>query len=304
MQKFFSAFCLLFGLAIAEIATAQPAEIMIAARAGDFDEVRALLVSGADPDPSGIATPLYFAAQGGHLEIAELLLKYGADPNAKSNLGSPLQVAARRGHLDVARALLQFAADPNAVGGEFDNTPLHEAAKSGHVDIARLLVNHGADVNIQNKKFEPPIHLAMLKNRIAFSEFMRESGASAIAVQPISADLGNADIDKGRITAVVCTNCHWMEKNPEGSDSYGPRLWGIIGRQIAIAAERERFPYSEAMMTQTGIWTYERLNTFLTDPSGSMPGQGMYKGTIRDRTERINLIAYLRTLAADPVPLP
>ncbi|MGB7243091.1 MAG: ankyrin repeat domain-containing protein [Sulfitobacter sp.] len=304
MQRLFTIFCFLFGLLAAGFAVAQPSEIMIAARSGDLEQVRELLASGAEPDPSGIATPLIFAAQGGHLEIVELLLEHGADPNANSNLGSPLQVAAQRGHLDVSRILLQFAADPNAAGGEFDNTPLHEAAKTGDVEIGRLLISHGADVNIQNKKYEPPIHLAMLRNRIAFVELVRAAGAAAIAVEPITEDLADADLTKGRILAVVCTNCHWLEKDAEETDSYGPRLWGIVGRQIAIAHERERFPYSEAMKAQTGNWTFERLNAFLADPSGSIPGQGMYKGTIKDKTERINLIAYLRTLADDPVPLP
>jgi cytochrome c len=58
------------------------------------------------------------------------------------------------------------------------------------------------------------------------------------------------------------------------------------------------------MKAQTGNWTYERLNAFLADPYGRMPGTGMYKGFVMDRTERINLIAYLRTLSDDPVALP
>ncbi|MGI9391566.1 MAG: ankyrin repeat domain-containing protein, partial [Boseongicola sp.] len=81
------------------------------ARFGDWEQVRELLASGAEPDPKGIATPLYFAAQGGHLEIAELLLEGGAAANAQSDLGTPLHIAARRGHMGVVAVLLQHGAD-------------------------------------------------------------------------------------------------------------------------------------------------------------------------------------------------
>jgi ankyrin repeat protein len=69
-------------------ATAQPAELMQAARSGDLERVKELLASGAEPNPKGMASPLYFAAQCRHLEIAELLLKGGADPNAQSAWGT------------------------------------------------------------------------------------------------------------------------------------------------------------------------------------------------------------------------
>ncbi|MEO9780790.1 MAG: ankyrin repeat domain-containing protein [Sedimentitalea sp.] len=287
-----------------EHAHAQPAELMLAARNGDTEEVSRLLETGAEPDPNGIATPLYFAAQGGHLEIAELLLESGADPNALSNWGTPLQIAARRGHSEVATSLLQNGADPNVVGGEFEYTPLHEAAEKGDVEMGKLLISYGADVNIQNKRFEPPIHLAVSDKRTAFADLMRASGAAAAAVDPISNALATADIEKGRVRAVECTNCHKLEKGEDAIGSYGPRLWGIVGREVAIASAREKFPYSEPMKAQTGTWTYERLNAFLADPYGTIPGQGMYAGLVRDRTERINVIAFLRTLADDPVSLP
>lgn len=285
-------------------AHAQPAEIVVAARNGDFEEVSSLLASGAGPDAQGFATSLYFASQGGHLEIAELLLENGADPNAHTRWGTALQIAARRGHAGVAETLLQNGADPNAVGGEFGFAPLHDLAETGNVEIGRLLLSFEADANIRNSRFEPPIHLAVLRNNAEFVELLREAGAAPIAVEPISRELATADIEQGRIRASECTSCHKLEQGEDALGSYGPQLWGIVGREIAIASQQERFPYSEVMKAQTGIWTYERLNEFLADPYGRIPGQGMYRGLITDRTERINVIAYLRTLADDPVPLP
>ncbi|MGI9393769.1 MAG: ankyrin repeat domain-containing protein [Boseongicola sp.] len=282
-----------------ERAFAQPADLMLAAREGDLAKVIALLSSGAEPDPKGIATPLYFAAQGGHLEMAEALLEHGADPNAQSKWGTALHIAARRGHLDVAELLLRQGANPNETGGEFGFVPLHEAAEKGSVEIGQLLVDHGADVNARDDYFEPPISFAARRGRSEFVELMRASGATAIPVDPISDALANADLELGRIRSLECGVCHRLGKLEKGAGD-GPRLWSVVGRPIAS----QEFDYSDSMRAQSGSWTFERLNAFLADPAGTVPGTNMFRGYVEDRTERINLIAFLRTLADDPVPLP
>lgn len=285
-------------------ATAQPAELMLAARSGDLEQVKELLASGAEPDPKGIATPLYFAAQGGRLEIAVLLLEGGADPNAQSDWGTPLHIAARRGHIGVATNLLQHGADPNSKGGDLDNTPLHDAALGGATEIGRLLIEQGANVNARNKEFEPPVHLAVERGKLEIAELLRKAGARPIDFEPISEELAGADVEEGRIRTLECEFCHQLTKDKSSIDR-GPQLaaplWNVVGRPIATTKD---FDYSDALQAETGTWTYERLNAFLGDPAGSVPGSGKYRGPVRDRADRINIIAYLRTLSESPVPLP
>lgn len=90
-----------------------------AARDGNLSQVRAALAAGAQVDardPSG-ATPLFLAAQSGHLEVVEFLAGRGADLNivAPVNLAgrtyrvSALAAAALGWHVDVARMLLARA---------------------------------------------------------------------------------------------------------------------------------------------------------------------------------------------------
>jgi ankyrin repeat protein len=70
---------------------------------------RALLDSR---DPDGI-TPLSYAANNGHTQLAAILLAKGADPTAGSNNGrKPLHRAALKGHAGVVRLLLDAGVDP------------------------------------------------------------------------------------------------------------------------------------------------------------------------------------------------
>jgi ankyrin repeat protein len=58
----------------------------------DIRAVRQLLAAGSDPsaiDTDGM-TPLHWAVYGGYVEIAELLLKAGTDPNIRCSGTTPL----------------------------------------------------------------------------------------------------------------------------------------------------------------------------------------------------------------------
>ncbi|WP_410543451.1 ankyrin repeat domain-containing protein [Wolbachia endosymbiont of Cylisticus convexus] len=76
---------------------------------------------------------MHFAALEGDLEVAEVLLKHGADVNVKSEQGyTPLHAAAWEGDLEVVKLLLKHEADVNARNlGLGENTPLHFAAWKG-----------------------------------------------------------------------------------------------------------------------------------------------------------------------------
>lgn len=125
------------------------------------------------------------------------------------------------------------------------------------------------------------------------------ASAAKAPEQPIETLLAAASVEKGQATAKQCAACHTFEKG--GPNRVGPNLWGIVDRPRASEAG---FNYSAAMKAKGGKWTYDELNKFLASPRGYIPGTAMsFAGLTRDG-QRADVIAYLRTLADSPVPLP
>ena len=127
---------------------------------------------------------------------------------------------------------------------------------------------------------------------------LQNHGASPPSVEPIAGFLADADLEKGGIRAVECGGCHKLGRG-EGSAT-GPPLWNIVGREKAS----EKFLYTDAMAALDGKWDFEELNRFLAHPTRSVPGTRMVTGFEPNHQIRIDLIAYLRTLSDDPIPLP
>jgi cytochrome c len=53
-----------------------------------------------------------------------------------------------------------------------------------------------------------------------------------------------------------------------------------------------------------GTWTFEELNLFISNPARALPGTDMLFSGLQDEKQRVDLIAYLRTLSDTPSPLP
>ena len=58
------------------------------------------------------------------------------------------------------------------------------------------------------------------------------------------------------------------------------------------------------MKAKGGTWTYDDLNKFIANPKGFVPGTAMSFAGIQKDSERADVVAYLRSLAESPAPLP
>ncbi len=111
--------------------------------------------------------------------------------------------------------------------------------------------------------------------------------------------LAAADLGAGERAARRCAACHTFEQG--GANGVGPNLWGVVGADIA---SHDGFSYSGALEALEGVWTYEALDAFIENPSGYASGTAMsFRGLGNDDT-RLELIAYMRSLSDNPMPLP
>ena len=125
--------------------------LLIAAGRGHKQLIELLLKRGAEVnarDSEGNQA-LMAAAQEGHEQVADSLLRYGAAIELRNKYGrTALMAAARFGRENVVYAFLQHGAEVDLQDG-LGTTALWYAAYSGLEGLADLLLRHGAEVNLQ-----------------------------------------------------------------------------------------------------------------------------------------------------------
>jgi cytochrome c2 len=111
--------------------------------------------------------------------------------------------------------------------------------------------------------------------------------------------LARANVEGGERQFRMCTACHPAEKG--APHRVGSNLWNIIGQRKAALPQ---FNYSAALRAKGGTWSYQDLAEYLNNPRKFAPSTSMAFVGITDPERLANLIAYLRTLSDNPVPLP
>ncbi|XP_051650462.1 ankyrin repeat domain-containing protein 17 isoform X8 [Manacus candei] len=171
---------------------------------GGFLEVADFLIKAGADIELGCSTPLMEAAQEGHLELVKYLLAAGANVHATTATGdTALTYACENGHTDVADVLLQAGADleHESEGGR---TPLMKAARAGHVCTVQFLISKGANVNRTTANNDHTVlSLACAGGHLAVVELLLAHGADPThRLKDGSTMLIEAA--KGGHTSVVC----------------------------------------------------------------------------------------------------
>jgi ankyrin repeat protein len=126
-----------------------------------------------------LSDALYAAAAAEHIDVTALSLE---NHPSQDYINIALRHATKQGHLDVEELLLNRGADPNFKSRLFGGaTPLHLAAKGGYTNIVKLLLTRGANPNIRNNDGKTPINVArtkaikdLIQGEIGFREALAE----------------------------------------------------------------------------------------------------------------------------------
>ncbi|MDD5324860.1 MAG: ankyrin repeat domain-containing protein [Polaromonas sp.] len=143
----------------------------------DAQAVQALLVRGFDPNtmsPKG-QYGLYLALREPSPKAAQVLIDWPkTDVNRlNANGESPLMLAALKGYQDLAEKLIRKGADVNKTGW----TPLHYAASGGHLSLISLLLENSAYIDAESPNGTTPLMMAAMYGTPAAVKLLLREGA-------------------------------------------------------------------------------------------------------------------------------
>lgn len=142
-------------------------------------------------------TPLHWAADLGHQEIAEVLLARNAvtEARTKSQGRTPLYLAAAHGHAPMANLLLENGAAVNSASKMDGATAIHKAAQHGYTEVITALVAGKADVNKRDVEGMPPLMWATQRKQLHAAHKLVAAGADLEIRIKLGANLENSTVE-------------------------------------------------------------------------------------------------------------
>lgn len=154
--------------------------IVQAARNGQEEIIRKLLISGADIQVTHTSTQrnaLAEAALHGHQNCVDLLVEERCLmelPDTEGN--TALHHACANGHLGAAKSLVARGASINTPGPD-GQSPLHLAIEAPYQNVVMLLVQSKANVNARDTRSWTPLHIAASQGNVGMCSYLLNEGA-------------------------------------------------------------------------------------------------------------------------------
>jgi hemoglobin len=120
-------------------------------------------------------TLLHDAAMFGEADLATVLIRLGADPDAREAEGHTALYRASTG--EVAGVLLAAGASVDVASGPTRGTALHQAARRGYVSVAQALLDHGATIDARDAKGQTPLRRAVNCRQLQIVRLLLRHGA-------------------------------------------------------------------------------------------------------------------------------
>ena len=96
-------------------------------------------------------------------------------------------------------------------------------------------------------------------------------------------------LDAGKRVFLKCRSCHSVEK--DAGNMTGPNLWGVFGRKAGTEPD---FEYSSAVKNSGIVWDEAKIEEWLSNPKGFLPGNKMAFIGLPKEEDRKAVLAYLK----------
>ena len=132
-----------------------------------------------DVEDSCGETPLYKAVESNRKTIVELLLKNGANIEARNGCfkETALIKAVKKENEDIVGMLIENGANTEARINYINYTPLHLAAEKNLLSIVKILLKNGANIEDEDDKSQTPIYKAIHENNVEIVKIFVTNGA-------------------------------------------------------------------------------------------------------------------------------
>jgi cytochrome c len=128
---------------------------------------------------------------------------------------------------------------------------------------------------------------------------VQEGEGGAEAEKPIAFYLATADAAAGEQVFKKCTACHNADQG--GANALGPGLYGVMGNPVAA---HPGFAFTDALKSKGGSWDWDTMSAWLSNPKKFAPGTKMTFAGLSNPQDRANVMAFLNSRDASPLPVP
>lgn len=283
---------------------AQPeAPVADAAKAADWDTVRALVADGADVTAAqgDGTTALHWAGYWDETGVAALLLEAGADASAVNALGAtPLWTAGGNASAAMTEVLLVAGADPHAalLSGE---TLLMTAASTGNPAVAGALLAAGADADVkEGGRYQTALMWAVAQRHAGVVAVLLEYGADLEARSAVRTEVVK--------TSPEPWNPEYIIDLPQGGYTallFAARVGDLASARLLVAAGADvddASPYGTSAIVVAAHSGHGAVAAFLVeqgaDPNAAGAGYTALHAAILHKDE--TLVSVLLAHGADP----
>ena len=172
-----------FGVAVNAKDDSGATPLDYAVRQSDNAKYKLLLEFGGVHGTTSVS-PLIEAVRTGDIELVNLLLRNGVDPNLSgTSETSALSSAVENENKKVVTTLIKAGADPNLVDRS-RLIPLSRAVHSRDQEVVKVLIEAGASIHPPDDIPYSPMYFAIASGDVSMVEFLLQQGADVSRLRP------------------------------------------------------------------------------------------------------------------------